>query len=198
MVLGEAEPVADFWAQYRAGVHQPMRRACRELLFELERAATFDARPSSDARPARACAAPRLATLEDLPLVMPVQARMAEDESGVNPLASDPEGFRRRCERRIERGRTWVLTEGGRLVFKAEVMADAGRVVYLEGVHVAEGERDRGRGLGCLSWLTGELLRRAGSVCVLVNERNAPAQALYRRAGFRFVGHYDTIFLTRD
>ena len=191
MMLGEAEPVADFWAQYRAGVHQPMRRACRELLFELDRAATPGARPGGDARPRRA-------TLVDLPLVMPVQARMAEGESGVNPLASDPEGFRRRCERRVERGRTWVVTEGGRLVFKAEVMADAGRVVYLEGVHVAEGERGRGRGLDCLSWLTGELLRRAGSVCVLVNERNAPAQALYRRAGFRFVGHYDTIFLTRD
>ncbi len=195
MMLGEAEPVADFWAQYRAGGLQPMRRACRELLFELDRAATLDARPSSDAR---APAVPRLATLEDLPLVMPAQARMAEDASGVNPLAYDPEGFRRRCERRIERGRTWVVTEGGRLVFKAEVMADTGRVVYLEGVYVADGERGRGHGLDCLSWLTGELLKRAGSVCVLVNERNEPAHALYRRAGFRFISHYDTIFLTRD
>lgn len=195
MMLGEAEPVADFWTHYRAGGHQPMRLACRELLFELGRAATLD---ESDAGATRAGIAPRLATPEDLPLVMPVQARMAEDESGVNPLASDPEGFRRRCERRIERGRTWVVTEGGRLVFKAEVMADTERVVYLEGVHVAEDERGRGRGLDCLSRLTGELLRRAGSVCVLVNERNEPAQALYRRAGFRFLGHYDTIFLTRD
>lgn len=192
MMLGEAEPVADFWAQYRAGAHQPMRRACRELLFELGRAA------SRDTSATHATAAPRLATLEDLSLVMPVQARMAEDESGVDPRASDPEGFRRRCERRIERGRTWVVTEGGRLVFKAEVMADAGAVVYLEGVHVGEGQRGRGRGIDCLSWLTGELLRRAGSVCVLVNEKNRPAQALYRRAGFRLLGHYDTIFLTRD
>ncbi|MET0626435.1 MAG: GNAT family N-acetyltransferase [Pyrinomonadaceae bacterium] len=192
MMLGEAEPVADFWGHYRAGGQQAMRRACRELLFELNR----DASPDGGAP--RAGVVPRLATLEDLPLVMPVQARMAEAESGVNPLASDPEGFRRRCERRVERGRTWVVTEGGRLVFKAEVMADAGSVVYLEGIHVAEGERGRGRGLECLSWLTGELLKSAGSVCVLVNEQNEPAQALYRRAGFRFAGHYDTVFLTRD
>ena len=191
MVLGEAEPVAEFWQHYRAGARQPMRRACRELRFELDRAASVAARPAT-------AATPRLATLEDLSLVMPVQARMAEDESGVNPLESDPEGFRRRCELRIERGRTWVVTEGGRLVFKAEVMADAGRVVYLEGVHVAEGERGRGVGLDCLTWLAGELLRRAGSVCVLVNERNESAQGLYRRAGFRFLGHYDTIFLSRD
>ncbi|HEY0173256.1 MAG TPA: GNAT family N-acetyltransferase [Pyrinomonadaceae bacterium] len=193
MMLGEAEPVADFWGHYRAGGRQPMRHACRELLLEL---VDRDAGRVGGAR--RACAVPRLGTPEDLPLVMPAQARMAEAESGVNPLASDPEGFRRRCERRVERGRTWVVTEGGRLVFKAEVMADAGSVVYLEGVHVADGERGRGLGLDCLSWLTRELLRRAGSVCVLANERNEHAQALYRRAGFRFLGHYDTIFLSRD
>jgi hypothetical protein len=187
MVLGESGPVAEFWRHYRAGGHRSMRLACRELLFELNRAEA-----------AEADAELRLAAREDLPLVMPVQARMAEDESGVNPLASDPEGFRRRCERRVDRGRTWVVTEGGRLVFKAEVMAEAGGVVYLEGVHVAEEARGRGRGLACLSALSSMLLRRAASVCVLVNERNESAQALYRKAGFRRLGHYDTIFLGRD
>ena len=123
---------------------------------------------------------------------------MAEAESGVNPLESDPAGFRARCLRRIELGRTWVVTEGDRLVFKAEVMADTGRIVYLEGVYVAEDGRGRGRGRGCLSRLADELLRRAGSVCVLVNEQNESAQRLYRRAGFRFLGHYDTIFLRHD
>jgi predicted GNAT family acetyltransferase len=129
---------------------------------------------------------------------MPVQAGMVEYESGVNPLLSDPEGFQRRCERRVRLGRTWVVTEGGRLVFKAEVMAETEQVVYLEGIHVAPGERGRGQGLRCLSWLAGEILRRADSVCVLVNEQNVPAERLYRKAGFRFVCNYDTIFLQRD
>ena len=190
LVLGESGSVADFWRHYRAGEHQPMRLACRELLFELSSAA--------DAGGDATAESPRLATPEDLPLVMPVQARMAEDESGINPLVRDPEGFRRRCERRVERGRTFVLTEGGRLVFKAEVVAETEQVVYLEGVHVDEDARGRGRGLGCLSRLAGELLRRADSVCVLVNEQNEAAQSLYRKAGFRFLGHYDTLFLRRD
>jgi hypothetical protein len=193
MVLGESGPVAEFWRRYRAGEHQPMRLACRELMFELDRAgaAAAGAAPAPTSRP-------RLATPEDLPLVMPVQARMVEDESGVNPLESDPEGFRRRCERRAGLGRTWVVTRGGRLVFKAEVIADTERVVYLEGIHVAPGERGRGEGSRCLSWLAGEILRRSESVCVLVNEQNAAAQGLYRKAGFRFVCDYDTIFLHRD
>lgn len=76
--------------------------------------------------------------------------------------------------------------------------AEAEGVVYLEGVYVAPGERGRGTGLRCLSHLTRELLQHADSVCLFVNERNEPAHAFYRRAGFRFNCHYDTIFLRRD
>ena len=189
LVLGESGPVAEFWRHYRAA-GQPLRLACRELLFEMRRGDIGGAHVTVPGL--------RLATREDLPLIMPVQAEMVEDESSINPLLSDPEGFRRRCERRIDRGRTWVLREGGRLVFKAEVMAETEGVVYLEGVHVAPEERGRGRGLLCLAHLTGELLRRANSVCLLVNERKEAAHAFYRKAGFRFDCHYDTIFLRRD
>ena len=190
MVLGESGPVAEFWRHYRAA-GRPLRLACRELLFRLDRGGRA---PAGEA----AVEGLRLATREDLPLVMPAQARMVEDESGIDPRLSDPEGFRRRCEQRIDRGRTWVLTEGGRLVFKAEVFAETEGVVYLEGVYVAPEGRGQGVGLRCLSHLTDELLRRAGSVCLLVNELNEPAHAFYRRAGFRFDCHYDTIFLRRD
>ena len=189
LVLGEAGPVADFWRHYRAE-GQPLRLACRELLFQMDR--------GEQAADCEAVEGLRLATREDLPLIMPAQARMVEDESGLDPRLTDPEGFQRRCERRIDQGRTWVLTEGGRLVFKAEVMADAEGVVYLEGVYVAPEERGQGMGLRCLLHLTRELLRRANSVCLLVNERNESAHAFYRRAGFRFDCHYDTIFLRRD
>lgn len=188
LVLGESEPVAEFWRHYRAE-GRPMRLACRELLFQMNR--------GEWAGEVEAVEGLRPATREDLPLIIPVQAGMVEDESGIDPRLSDPEGFRRRCERRIDQGRTWVLVEGGRLLFKAEVMAEAGGVVYLEGVYVATEERGRGAGLRCLSGLTGELFGRAETVCLLVNERNEAAHAFYRRAGFRFDCHYDTIFLRR-
>jgi ribosomal protein S18 acetylase RimI-like enzyme len=188
LVLGESGPVADFWRHYRAE-GQPLRLACRELLFQMDRGEQSD--------DCEAVEGLRLATREDLPLIMPAQARMVEDESGLDPRLTDPEGFQRRCERRIDRGRTWVLIEGGRLVFKAEIQAETEGVVYLEGIYVAPEERGQGKGLRCLSHLTRELLRRANSVFVLVNERNESAHAFYRKAGFRFDCHYDTIFLRR-
>ncbi len=188
LVLGESDAVAEFWRHYRAE-GQPMRLACRELLFQLDR--------GGRAEEGAAVEGLRLATQADLPLVIPAQARMVEDESGLDPRLSDPEGFRRRCERRIDRGRTWVLTEGGRLVFKAEVFSETEEVVYLEGVYVAPEERGQGVGLRCLSRLTAEMLRRVISVCLLVNERNRAAHAFYRKAGFRFDCQYDTIFLRR-
>ncbi|HKR02931.1 MAG TPA: hypothetical protein VJT09_19795, partial [Pyrinomonadaceae bacterium] len=98
MIMGERERVEEFWNYYAEDGRRP-RLACRELLLELRRSVT-DQKQVRNLRPA---------TLADLELILPVQAAMAEEESGVNPLVKDPEGFGRRCARRIEQGRTWVL-----------------------------------------------------------------------------------------
>ena len=137
----------------------------------------------------------RLATPDDLQQVMVVQGQMAFEESGVNPMESDPEGFRRRCLRRIEQGRVWVWVEDGRLIFKADIISDTPDVIYVEGVWVAPEERGQGYGLRCLSQLSRDLLARVGAVTLLVNEKAPEAIAFYRRAGYRMSSHYDTIFL---
>ena len=165
-----------------------MRRACRESLFELRRA--VEVTGEADGL--------RLATLEDLDLVAPVHAGMAEEESGVNPLDTDPEGFLARFRRRIEMRRVWVVVEGGRLLFKADVQADTPEVVYLEGVWVAPPARGTGLGRRCMRQLARDLLVRTKAVCTLVNEENGRAHTFYRMCGFRLRGTYDTIFLRRD
>jgi predicted GNAT family acetyltransferase len=186
MIMGEQEVIAEFWGSYsEAG--QEMRLACREMLFELRC-------PVAVGAPVEGL---RRATLDDLELVLPVQAELARAESGVSPLETDAEGFRRRTARRIEQGRTWVVIKGGRLTFKAEVQSETPQVIYLEGIYVAPSERGRGLGAACLSQLSRALLTRAQSVCLLANERNREAHALYRRVGFRFRSVYDTIFLRR-
>jgi len=128
-------------------------------------------------------------------LVVPSHARTVIDESGINPLEVDPTGFRERCARRIEQGHTWVWVEKGELIFKAEIVADTADVTYLEGVEVNPGHRGRGKGLRCITQLSRILLNGTASICLLVNERNCAAQAFYRRAGYRLISLYDTIFL---
>ncbi|HEX8163077.1 MAG TPA: GNAT family N-acetyltransferase [Pyrinomonadaceae bacterium] len=186
MIMGEQELIANFWRGYsEAG--QEMRLACREMLFELRCPVSVGGHVEGL----------RLACLDDLELVIPVQAELAREESGVDPRESDPEGFRRRTARRIEQGRTWVLVEGGRLAFKAEVQSETPEVIYLEGIYVAPSERRRGLGSRCLSQLSRALLGRAVSLCLLANEQNREARDLYRKVGFRFRCVYDTIFLQR-
>jgi GNAT superfamily N-acetyltransferase len=184
-ILGEADSVEEFWSHY-ADAGQPMRRACREFMFELRY--PLEAGCGSEGL--------RRATPEDLELILPVHARLAEDESGVNPLDTDPEGFRSRCLRRIEQGRVWVVVgDGGRLLFKADVQADTPEVVYLEGVYVNPTERGTGIGRRMMTRLGYELLLHTRRVCLLANEENERAQAFYRNCGYKLRGVYDTIFL---
>jgi predicted GNAT family acetyltransferase len=184
MLLGEMDKVENFWSHYARGGQEP-RIVCRELLFEQK----F---PVEVKEPVRGL---RKATLADLDLVLPVNARMAEAESGVNPMEKDPIGFRLRCARRIEQGRIWVLVQEGRLSFKADIMFETPDVIYLEGIYVAAEDRGQGVGLRCLSQLTRNLLVRTKTVSLLVNELNQAASNFYLKAGFKLRAHYDTIFL---
>jgi predicted GNAT family acetyltransferase len=182
--LGEVHLIKQFWRHYARG-GQRARLVCRELLFEL-----------SDAPEAEEALGLRLATLDDLPFVLPVQACMAFEESGVNPMERDPVGFRIRCARRIEQGRVFVWIEDGRLLFKADVLADTERAVYLEGVYTSPPARNRAYGSRCVAQMARKLLRHGTrSIMLLVNEQNHKARAFYSRTGFRTTAYYDTIFL---
>jgi uncharacterized protein len=184
LIMGEQEKIERFWSYY-AGVGQDARILCRELLFE-------QSWPIEVRQTVRGL---RQATLDDLELVMPVQAQMAFDESGINPMEADPTGFRLRCARRIEQGRVWVWVENGRLIFKADIIAETPQVSYLEGVYTNSEERGKGYGLRCISQLSRALLARTATVCLLVNEKNREAQDFYLRAGYKLRSYYDTIFL---
>lgn len=186
MILGEQERIEEFWSQYQVG-GQPMRLACRESLFELRYQAEFG-HEIEGLRPA---------TLAELDLIVPIQAKMAQEESGINPLEHDAEGFRQRCRRRIEQGRSWVVVRDGDLVFKADIISDTEEVIYLEGVWTSEKLRGSGHGINCMSQLAKELLHRTNSISLLVDQRNKRAQAFFRKCGFRLLTTYDTIFLER-
>ncbi|HEX8772146.1 MAG TPA: GNAT family N-acetyltransferase [Pyrinomonadaceae bacterium] len=185
LIMGDQDKIGRFWKYYSAGRHHEPRLICRELLFEQRW-------PVEALEPVEGL---RRATLAELQPVMAAQARLAEAESGINPLEVDPEGFRLRTARRVEQGRVWVWMQGERLIFKVDVMSETPDVIYLEGVHVHTQERGKGYGLRCMSQLGRQLLSRVGSVCLLVNERNKDAQKFFFKAGYKLRDCYDTIFL---
>ena len=82
-------------------------------------------------------------------------------------------------------------------MFKADIISETSDVVYLEGVWVSEEKRSNGYGASCMSELSRSLLKRAKSVCLLVNYKNTSAQAFYRRCGYQFRATYLTIFLPK-
>ena len=187
LILGEQDRVDEFWSHYQAG-GQEMRLACREWLFELRYQGELEQKVADL----------RLATLDELDLIVPIQAKMALEESGINPLERDGEGFRRRCRRRIEQGRSWVVVRDGELLFKVDIISDTEEVTYLEGIWTNEKLRGAGHGITCMSQLAKELLQRTKAITLLVDERNKRAQAFYRKCGFRLLTTYDTIFLEQE
>jgi ribosomal protein S18 acetylase RimI-like enzyme len=183
LIRGEEETIKSFWRYYGGNGKRP-RLISREHLFEQRSPATSEV--MNDVRPA---------TLKDLEKVMAVNASMALQEAGTNPMQSDPSGFRSRTARRVEQGRVWVWTDNDRLMFKADVVAETPEVTYLEGVHVHAEERRKGYGVSCLANLSSVLLQRTESICLTVNENNKNALRFYEKAGYQFHSHYETIYL---
>jgi predicted GNAT family acetyltransferase len=185
LIRGEQRDVEGFWNSYASVCGMQPRRVCREALFE-HRGPVRSRQPVTSLRQA---------TLDDLALVMTINAELAAEECGVNPLRRDALGFRQRTARRIEQDRVWVWVESDRLIFKADIVADTPEAVYLEGIYVDPRERRKGYGLRCLTQLSRILLARTEAVCLIVNEEQKEAQAFYRKAGYSQVSDYDTIYL---
>ena len=137
----------------------------------------------------------RLATADELETVAEAHAEVALMEQGVNPMDRDREGFLRRTLRRIEQGRVFVVFDGDRLVFKADIVAETDNVAYLEGVFVAPEYRGKGVAPKCLSKLFVELLGRVQNVCLLSNVEFEGAHRSFMNAGMRNTDACTTLFV---
>ncbi|MDQ2921772.1 MAG: GNAT family N-acetyltransferase [Acidobacteriota bacterium] len=186
VIIGEVEKVERFWELY-ASSGQPMRLACRELLFEQRWPVQVHESLNL-----------RQATLDDIEQIMPVHAQMAFEECGINPMEKDPVGFRERVAYRIEKGRVWTCTDQGLLICKADVVSDTPEQIYLEGVYVSPEHRGQGYGARFISQLARTLLAKTQSLSVLVNEQNRAAQLFYQKAGYKLRCFYDTIYLEQN
>jgi hypothetical protein len=136
----------------------------------------------------------RLATFDDLDLVVRAHAQDGIEQNGIDGFQQDPEGFTERCANRIEKQKTWVWIEDNKLIFKIETVTSTAAVAYLESMWVDPGERRKGYGLRCITQLGRNLLQHSASICLLVKETQVSAHALYKRAGYKNLGTYRVLF----
>lgn len=183
LIRGEEERIRKFWQEYETSGQTPSC-VCREALME-----------QTDAPKGKDVTGLRQATLDDLDTFVEVNSEMLKTETGSDPLKRDPQGFRNRIEQRITRGRNWIWTQDGKLLFKADIIADTPQVIYLEGIYVEPGERGKGYGSMCLKQLCRTLLRRTGSICLTFNATREKTRSFYTKAGFALQSYYDTIYL---
>ncbi len=137
----------------------------------------------------------RLAKAEELEQVAEAHAEVAFTESGVDPLVKDREGFLKRTLKRIEKERTFVVFENGKLLFKADIVCEAEDVYYLEGIYVAPEMRGKGIGASCLAKLSLELLNRKQHICLLTNVDFKSAHRSFEKAGYKNTENCTTIFV---
>lgn len=135
------------------------------------------------------------ADMSQLEQVAEAQAEIAFIECGVDPMLKDREGFLKRVARRIEQGRVFTVYSDGKLIFKADIIAETAETIYLEGVYVHPDHRGAGLGSRCLAALTQQLLSRVENICMLSNVDFKGAHTSFEKAGYRRSDQCVTLFV---
>jgi len=184
LIMSAGDAADRFWNHLTHEASSPRLR-CEEVLFET--AFPFAVQTCEKTV--------ETATSEYLTEIAEAQAEVAFAECGVDPMVKDREGFLKRVLRRIEQGRVYTVVEDGKLVFKADIIAETPEVIYLEGVYVAPEYRGSGLGSRCLAALSLNLLARAEHICLLSNVEFEGAHKSFARAGFRSSDKCVTLFV---
>ncbi|PYQ58873.1 MAG: hypothetical protein DMF58_13730 [Acidobacteria bacterium] len=130
----------------------------------------------------------RFATTRDLDALVPACAAMHKEEVGIDPLDRDAVGYRERIRELVEKKRSIVRMQNGRILAKCEFSAVTTEAVQLMGVWTDPAIRRRGFSRALLREVCGHLARKGKSVTLFVNDFNRPAIALYESLGFRQIG----------
>ena len=181
MIIGEEHAVSEFWAAASARLPVPREDRPGQPVYVL------------DEDPGPGGSGLRAAGPDDFDLLLPACAAAHEEEIGINPLERDPEGFRWRTRAQIDEGRSWIWTEGGTILFKAEASAWTPQAVQLQQVWVDPVARGHGNGKRGLRDLCVFLLARVPNVCLFVRRDNEAAIRLYEAVGMRHTISYRSL-----
>ena len=184
VIMSSGRAAETFWNLYSNGTRLP-RLTCTELLFELNFPLLVQ-KCKWNIRTARS---------EELLVIAEAQGEVVFIESGVNPMISDREGFLERVARRIDQARIFVVFENGKLLFKADIIAETTDAIYLEGIYVAEEYRGQGIGSSCLANLSLSLLDRVEHISLLSNVDFDGAHRSFAKAGYKNTDQCTTLFV---
>lgn len=128
--------------------------------------------------------------------VLPAAAHMFTHEIGYPPFTGSARGYRSALLALIERQHTYVIVEGGRVIFKADVGSVALGCAQVQGVWLAPDLRGQGLAEPAMAAVV-ELVMNdlAPWVTLYVNDFNTAARATYRRIGMRDIGVFSTVLL---
>jgi ribosomal protein S18 acetylase RimI-like enzyme len=179
MVVGERATVELLWSLIGDGYPSPREVRRRQYVYAVDPDRLV--RDPVAGVPGRA----RLAERSDEDQVLELSAAMYTEEMGENPMARDPDGYRRRVRMLTARGWTYVFESGGRLQFKMDVGCASHHTAQIQGVYVPPDLRGRGVGSAAMAACCDLALDRHPNLSLYVNDFNIPAVALYDRIGFR-------------
>jgi hypothetical protein len=126
----------------------------------------------------------RVATEADLEQLIPMAAAFVEEMFERKPLAEDPDGFPVRVRQRVRAGRTYVLEEKGRLVFKLDVGSRSQYGAELEGLYTVPDERGKGHAVHCLGQISRFLLSSLPRLTVRVDDAQTAFADIARKVGY--------------
>jgi ribosomal protein S18 acetylase RimI-like enzyme len=179
MVVGERATVELLWSLIGDSYPPPREVRRRQFVYAVEPDRLV--RDPHGRRPGVA----RLAERSDEDRVLRLSAAMYTEEMGENPMARDPDGYRRRVRMLISRGWTYVYESAGQFQFKMDVGCASDHSAQIQGVYVPGELRGRGVGTAAMSACCELAFERHPNLSLYVNDFNGPAIALYERIGFR-------------
>lgn len=138
----------------------------------------------------------RVATREELDVVIPAAEAMFTEEIGYPPYRGSGSAYRSGVAALLSCGHTLVRIEDGVVIFKADLGSVALGVAQVQGVWVHPEYRGRGLAVPAMATVLNYALANvAPTVTLYVNDFNTAALATYERVGMRRTGTFSTVLL---
>lgn len=137
----------------------------------------------------------RPAEISDLETVSEMSEQMLLEDFDLPPGSLSRDGIQESMRHKILDGRTWVLEDRGRIVFKVDVSAQYAGGAQIEGVFTRPDLRGRGHGWRGVAAVGAHLLQSSRFVSLHVDRDNVAARRAYEKAGFRQQGELRLLLL---